>query len=131
MTSERTFSVLLADDVADLRLLVRIALEASPHFVVVAEAEDGAEAVELAGLHRPDLVLLDVSMPRQDGLQSLPKLLAASPASKVVMLSGFRAESLAATAMSRGAVSYVEKGVSPAEIVAAAEAAVGIRPASS
>lgn len=122
----KRFSVMLVDDVPDLRLLVKMALEGSPHFRVVAEAEDGIEAVELAQLHQPDLVLLDVSMPRQDGLETLPKLLAASPDSKVIVLSGFQAERLAAVTLELGAVTYLEKGVPPAELIAAAERAVGI-----
>lgn len=125
MTS-RTFSVLLADDVADLRLLVKMALESSPHFQVVAEAEDGVEAVELAELHQPDLVLLDISMPRQDGLESLPKLLAASPNSRVVVLSGFQADRLENVTQELGAVSYLEKGAPPAQLIAVAKAAVGL-----
>lgn len=121
----KTYNVLLVDDVADLRLLVKMALEASGHFEVVAEGEDGIEAVELAELHQPDLILLDVSMPRRDGLEALPKLLAASPNSRVIMLSGFEAERLGPTARRLGAVSYLEKGVPPARLVAAADDAVG------
>ena len=122
----KAFAVLLADDVPDLRLLVRMALESVDHFRVVAEAEDGVQAVELAALHKPDLVILDVSMPRQDGLSSLPKILEASPESKVIILSGFEAERLASMAHDLGAVSYLEKGVPPAQLLAAAEEAVGL-----
>lgn len=120
------YTVLLVDDVPDLRLLVRMALESSGDFNVVAEGEDGVEAVELAGLHQPDLVLLDVSMPRQDGLETLPKLLAASPNSKVIVLSGFQEERLGRVARDLGAVSYLEKGVPPVQLVAAAKEALGI-----
>ena len=127
MTVEtKTFGVLLADDVPDLRLLVRMALESVDHFRVIAEAEDGIQAVDLAGLHKPDLVILDISMPRQDGLSSLPKILEASPNSKVIILSGFEAERLASMAHDLGAVSYLEKGVPPAQLLAAAEDAVGL-----
>jgi signal transduction histidine kinase len=126
VTTTKTFGVILADDVPDLRLLVRMALESSGRFKVVAEAEDGIQAVELSGLHKPDLVILDVSMPRQDGLQSLPKILAASPDTKVIVLSGFEAERLASAARELGAISYLEKGLPPAQLVAAAEEAVGI-----
>lgn len=123
------FDVLLVDDVPDLRLLVKMGLERAPDFRVVAEAEDGIEAVELAELHQPDLVILDISMPRQDGLETLPKLLAASPNSRVIVLSGFQAERLAPLTRELGAVAYLEKGVSPQELVAAARSAVGLPPA--
>lgn len=122
----KRYSVLLVDDVPDLRLLVRMALESSGDFEVVAEGEDGIEAVELAELHQPDLVILDVSMPRQDGLEALPKLLAASPNSKVIILSGFQAERLSPLAHELGAISYLEKGVPPAQLVATAREAVGL-----
>lgn len=122
------FDVLLVDDVPDLRLLVKMGLERVPEFRVVAEAEDGVEAVELAELHQPDLVILDISMPRQDGLETLPKLLAASPNSRVIVLSGFQAERLAPLTEELGAVAYLEKGVSPRELVSAARSAVGLPP---
>lgn len=120
------FRVMLVDDVADLRLLVRMALESSPYFEVVAEAEDGIEAVELALRHQPDLVLLDISMPRQDGLETLPKLIAGSPNTKVIVLSGFQAERLEVATRELGAVSYLEKGVPPEELIAAAKRVLGI-----
>jgi DNA-binding NarL/FixJ family response regulator len=122
----RTYGVLLADDVPDLRFLVRMALEDSGTFTVIAEAEDGVQAVELAGRHKPDLVILDLSMPRQDGLESLPKILATSPRSKVIVLSGFQAERLDPMVRAMGAVSYLEKGLPPAELVAAAKRAMDI-----
>ena len=122
------FDVLLVDDVPDLRLLVKMGLERVPEFRVVAEAEDGIQAVELAELHQPDLVILDVSMPRQDGLETLPKLLAASPNSRVIVLSGFQSERLAPLTKELGAVAYLEKGVSPTELVDAARSAVGLPP---
>lgn len=111
------FRTVLADDVFDLRFMVRLALERSGRFEVVAEAENGDEAVTLAKEHQPDLVLLDVSMPVKDGLEALPDIRAVSPNAKVVMLSGFEASRLAATAMESGASAYLEKGIPPGELV--------------
>jgi DNA-binding NarL/FixJ family response regulator len=107
----------LADDVFDLRFMVKLALERSGRFVVVAEAENGDEAVKMAEQHQPDLVLLDVSMPVKDGLQALPDIRAVSPDAKVVMLSGFEASRLAAAALESGAAAYLEKGIPPGELV--------------
>lgn len=118
------FRVLLADDVADLRYLIKMAFDRTESFEVVAEAEDGIEAVEMAARHKPDLVILDVSMPRQDGLESLPKILEASPKTKVIVLSGFQAERLEKAALDLGAVSYLEKGAPPAELISAAQKAL-------
>ena len=109
--------VLLADDVGELRTLVRLTLERTGQFQVVAEAGTGREAVEAAKDTRPDLVLLDVSMPIMDGLEALPLILDASPESVVVMLSGFAEEKLGALAARQGALAYLQKGVPPNELV--------------
>ena len=109
MSIPASSSVLIADDTSDLRTLVRDLLEATGRFEVVAEASDGAEAVELAARHRPDVVLLDLAMPVMDGLQALPAILTSSPASRVVALSGFEARRMAAAALAQGAVAYLDK----------------------
>lgn len=112
-----TRSVLLADDTEDLRLLLRILLESGGSFTVVAEATNGAEAIDLAEIHRPDIVLLDLAMPVMGGLEALPEILRRSPHSKVAVLSGFEAERLAAEALALGASAYLEKGMAPRDIV--------------
>ena len=114
MTPVRT---LLADDAVYLRVLYRRALERSGDFEIVAEAGNGDEAVELAKATQPDLVLLDVSMPMKDGLEALPEIRRVSPDSKVVMLSGFEADRLSAVAFGAGASAYLEKGVTPVDLV--------------
>ena len=67
-----TLRVLVADDLEDSRYLVRRFLERSGQFVVVAEASNGKQAVELVEQHTPDLALLDLAMPVMDGLEALP-----------------------------------------------------------
>src|SRR5438477_1433206 len=109
MSTPAASSVLIADDTSDLRSLVRDLIEATGRFEVVAEASDGAEAVELAARHRPDVVLLDLAMPVMDGLQALPAILTSSPMSRVVALSGFEARRMAAAALAQGAVAYLDK----------------------
>ena len=111
------FRTILADDVFDLRFMVKLALERSGRFVIVAEAENGDEAVRMSEQHQPDLVLLDVSMPVKDGLEALPDIRSVSPQTKVVMLSGFEASRLAATALQAGASAYLEKGIPPGDLV--------------
>ena len=111
------FRTVLADDVFDLRFMVKLALERSGRFQVVAEAENGDEAVAMAKEFQPDLVLLDVSMPVKDGLEALPVIRNVSPGAKVVMLSGFEASRLASTALESGASAYLEKGIPPGELV--------------
>lgn len=109
--------VLVADDVDDLRHLVTLSLERSGRFQVVAEAANGADAVELAERLQPDLCLLDMSMPVMDGLEALPKIRAVAPGCIVVVLSGFDAERMAATALARGAAGYIAKGLRPDDLV--------------
>ena len=109
--------VVLADDLPDARELIRLTLERTGRFEVVAEAADGAEAIEMVARHRPDLLLLDLAMPRVDGLRALPAVRDASPETKVVVLSGFDRSRLAHRAMAGGAVAYLEKTVSSRRLV--------------
>jgi DNA-binding NarL/FixJ family response regulator len=109
-TMTRVRRVLVADDVTDLRMLVRMALEGTGDFDVVAEAADGAEAIAQAEKHQPDLVVLDLSMPVLDGLEALPGILSVAPEARVVVLSGFDAAKMRDQVLAAGAVAYIEKG---------------------
>jgi PAS domain S-box-containing protein len=103
--------VVLVDDSVDVRTLVRMRLEDSGLFDVVGEAANGEEAIELVVRHEPALVLLDVSMPEMDGLETLPSILAVRPGTAVVMFSGFGGTDLAAQVWELGAVDFVEKSI--------------------
>jgi len=102
--------VLLCDDVPDLRMIVRLNLEADGDVQVVGEAGDGVEAVEQAGALQPDVVLLDLSMPRLDGLEAIPLIREAAPGAKIVVFSGFLTDLVAKQVLEAGATSYLEKG---------------------
>ncbi|HEU5455292.1 MAG TPA: PAS domain S-box protein, partial [Nocardioides sp.] len=99
------------DDAADVRVLVRSRLRLTGRFEVVGEAADGAEAVALARARRPDLMLLDVSMPDVDGLEALSGVLSASPGTRVVLYTGFEEQGLADRALELGASAFIEKSV--------------------
>lgn len=116
-----TRRVLIVDDAEDLRILLRFGLERSEHLQVVGEAEDGLDAVEQARALQPDLVFLDVAMPRMDGLQALPLIREAVPHVRVVVLSGFNEGTMAENARRAGADHYVVKGGPLHELVALAE----------
>ena len=110
--------VVLVDDSADLRSLVRLTLDREPDFIVVAEATDGASGVEAVAAHKPHLVLLDIAMPVMDGLQALTLIREESPGSIVVMLSAFTGSSGAVDrALTLGAHGYIEKGGGVPEMI--------------
>ena len=111
------FRVVVADDLDGMRALLTAALEASGRFEVVATAGDGSEAIEAVRATRPDLALLDLGMPGGGGLEVLPLLRAASPRTRVVVVSGFPRGPLASLIVGRGAVGYVEKGLSAKAMV--------------
>jgi DNA-binding NarL/FixJ family response regulator len=101
---------LLADDAEDIRLLMRVILSRDDRFDVVGEAADGFEALELVETYDPDLLVLDLAMPRMDGLEVLQHL-QSRDRPPIVVLSGFKNEELLSRALSLGARAYVTKGM--------------------
>jgi DNA-binding NarL/FixJ family response regulator len=118
--------VLVVDDVAGLRHLVHVSLDNSGSFKVVGEARDGRDAIDKARALRPDLILLDLSMPTMDGMEALPLLLQASPLSKVVCLSSFESERMSPDALQRGAFACLERGMRPENLVAQLRELLGV-----
>ena len=113
-TTSATTSVLIADDVAQIRRMVRRILERDGRFEVAAEAADGVEAVALAAELQPGIVVLDLMMPRLSGVQALAEIRQVSPDTRIVIFSGYEGEMPDAL----GADAYVSKGVSADELVA-------------
>lgn len=110
--------VLVVDDDAQVRRLVRRALDGQPDFMVVAEATDGAAAVEAGGVHQPDIVLLDVALLVTDGMDTLSFIARQSPNARVVMLSGSRVTNESrAQALSLGVHGYIETSGSLGRLV--------------
>ena len=100
--------VLLVDDLSDIRLVMRLLLEADGRAEVVGEAADGSEAVRLASELNPDAVVLDLRMPGMDGVSALPLIRAASPGTVVVALSALPVGPSTDRAVDLGAT-YVRK----------------------
>jgi DNA-binding NarL/FixJ family response regulator len=125
-----TIRVLLADDQALVRGGFRAILDAEPDIEVVAEASDGAEALELAARHRVDVALMDIRMPRLDGIEATRRLLAEarSPPTRVLVLTTFDLDDYVYEALRAGASGFLLKEVLPEQlapavrIVAAGEA---------
>lgn len=101
--------VLVVDDVDAIRQLLRAALEPEG-FNVVGEASDGLEAVERVRELQPHLVLLDLNMPRHDGLQAIGEIRLAAPDAKICVMTGLGYEVVADKAYELGAHAFVEKG---------------------
>jgi DNA-binding NarL/FixJ family response regulator len=100
----------LVDDVDEMRHVVRTLLRRDGRFDIVGEASNGSDAVDVVGAVLPDLVVLDIGMPVLDGIAALPRLRAAAPDARIVMLSGYPAEQMERLSIEGGAVGYLEKG---------------------
>ena len=112
--------VLLADDQALVRSGFRKLLEAETRIEVVAEAADGLEAIEKARLHRPDVVLMDIRMPRLDGLQATARIVAAtSPSPRILVLTTYDLDEYIFEALKAGASGFLLKDSPAEELVAA------------
>ena len=109
-------SVVVCDDVPELRALARHALELDPELEVVAEAADGREAIRVVEQHQPDVVVLDLSMPALDGLEAIPAIHRVAPKAEIVVFSGFEEGKLAHVALSLKASRYVRKGAPLADL---------------
>jgi DNA-binding NarL/FixJ family response regulator len=116
--------LLLADDHGIVRTGLRMLLERQSDLSVVAEADDGAEAVRLTLAERPDVAVLDVSMPRLTGLQAAREIKAHVPETKVVMLSMHEDERYLYDALQAGAGGYVLKRAADTDLIAAIRAVV-------
>lgn len=100
----------LCDDVPAMRLVVRAVLELEEGLVVVGEAGDGRTALDELARLRPDVLVLDLSLPKLDGLEVLEALPALSPTTRVVVFSAYASEQIEAAVLARGARRYIEKG---------------------
>jgi two-component system response regulator NreC len=114
--------ILLADDHAVLRAGLRLLLEAQPDLKVVGEAGDGREAMRLADELKPDLVLLDLTMPGLSGMETLLVLKKLLPAARILILTMHDDVSYLRQALSRGASGYVLKKAADNELISAVRA---------
>ncbi|GLX01832.1 response regulator transcription factor [Microtetraspora sp. NBRC 16547] len=109
--------VLVADDQALVRAGVRMMLEAAGDTEICGEAADGAQAVRLAEELLPDVILMDLRMPRVDGLEATRRILAARPSSRIVVLTTFADDDNVYGALRAGALGFLVKDDSPDRIV--------------
>lgn len=109
--------VVVVDDVADIRWLLRAALNADGRFEVVGEAGDGRECVEVVKLTRPDVAVIDLRMPRMDGLEAAAEIAQVSPETRIVIFSAVGEAAVVAAARGAGVAGFVNKGVPPKAIL--------------
>ncbi|MGC4755425.1 response regulator [Micromonospora trifolii] len=116
--------VLIADDQALLRAGFRALLDSDPQIEVVAEAEDGEQAVAAVALHRPDVVLMDIRMPKLDGIAATRTVLAAADPPHVLILTTYDTDENVFDALEAGAVGFLVKDTPPAQLLEAVRSAV-------
>lgn len=116
--------VLLADDHAVLRSGLKLLLDPRPDMVVVGEATDGAELLSLVTETSPDVILLDLTMPRLGGLEVLPLLRQQAPHARVLILTMHDDQGYLRQALRTGAAGYVLKKAADVELIAAIQAVV-------
>jgi two-component system invasion response regulator UvrY len=117
--SEAKTRVMLVDDHAVVRMGFRLLLEGAPDIKVVAEADSGEEAVRSFPEVRPDVAVMDISMPGIGGLEAIGRILAREPGAKILVLSAHEDVMHARRVLKAGAVGYLTKRTAPEELIQA------------
>jgi DNA-binding NarL/FixJ family response regulator len=117
LTRDRPIRLAIVDDDPLVRAGLRILLGGSPDIEVVAEASDGAEAVLLVDAHWPDVILMDIRMPRVDGLVATQRIRCRPSAPQVIVLTTFNADEYVLAALRGGASGFLLKDTPPRDII--------------
>ena len=121
--SEKLVRVLIVDDHDIVRAGIRMLLDAQPDMAVVGEASDGKEAIEMAGSMKPDVVLMDISMPGTTGIEATRAIKKANSRIEIVGLTMHAEDRYFFQLLQAGASGYVVKGAAPRELLEAVRAA--------
>lgn len=116
--------IMLVDDAAFMRMMVKKALTESGYSDFI-EAQDGAEAVQKYESEKPDMVIMDITMPNMDGLQALKKIRENDPSAKVVMCTAMGQESMVVDAIKSGAKDFIVKPFNAERVVSTVKSIVG------
>jgi NarL family two-component system response regulator LiaR len=115
--------IMLVDDHAVVRSGLSKFLMVNKDMELVGEASDGAEAIQIVGLHQPDIILMDLMMPGVDGITATREILQKYPAIKVIALTSFSEQSLVQGALQAGAIAYLQKNATAVELANAIRSA--------
>lgn len=125
--SDELLSVLIADDEPVVRETMSIYVNSAPDMQVVGTAADGRAAVQMAETLRPDIILMDIQMPRVDGVEAVAEVLRLLPRTHVVMITTFTSREAVVPALRAGALGYVLKSDPPERLLSAVREAVAGR----
>jgi DNA-binding NarL/FixJ family response regulator len=114
-----TTRILIVDDQALVRAGFRLVLESQPDFEVIAESADGENGVAVAQRMSPDVVLMDVRMPRMDGIEATRRIAEGADAPRVIVLTTFDLDEYVYAALRAGACGFLLKDVTPDQLIAA------------
>ena len=114
--------ILLVDDFKDWLRQVRLLLQPRPEWQVIAEASDGPEGIQKAEELKPDLILLDIGLPKLNGIEAARRIRRLSPSSKIIFLSLYSSPGLVQEALSTGALGYVRKTDAERDLLPAVDA---------
>ena len=117
--------VLIVDDLAFIKIIIRDTLEKAG-FTVVAEASDGVDAIEQYRASKPDVVLMDITMPKMDGIRALAEIMKIDPDAKVIMCSALGQQKLIIQSIQIGAKDFIVKPFKPERIIGAIKKTLGI-----
>jgi NarL family two-component system response regulator LiaR len=119
MTDRSPIRILIADDHAMVREGIRSFIEVNPDMEVVGEAADGVEAVEQALALQPDIILMDIMMPRQDGIGAIKELKEEGSPARILVITSFAEDDQVFPAIKAGALGYILKDSTPQELIQA------------
>ena len=108
-------NILICDDAAFMRMMIKDILTKNG-YNIVGEAENGAKAVEKYAELKPDLVLMDITMPEMDGIEALKGILEINPSAKVIMASSVGTQSYLKDAIKAGATDFLQKPLDPEQV---------------
>ena len=117
-------NILICDDAAFMRMMIKDILTKNG-YTIVGEAENGLKAVEKYNETKPDLVMMDITMPEMDGIQALKKIKSGDPSANIIMCSAMGQQAMVIEAIKSGAKDFIVKPFQPDRVLEAVKKAIG------